>query len=109
MEEIRFYFDEHINYAVAEGLRRRGIDVLTVQAVLRRGLPDDEQLAYALQEGRVLVTMDSDYIALAAQGMPHAGIAYTQPGTSIGQMISDLLLLHGVLTPDNMKNHVEYL
>lgn len=27
---IRYYFDEHVGYAVAEGLRRRGVDVLTL-------------------------------------------------------------------------------
>jgi hypothetical protein len=28
---VKFYLDEHIPKAVAEGLRRRGIDVLTIQ------------------------------------------------------------------------------
>lgn len=30
MGQIRFYLDEHIPAAVAEGLRRRGVDSLTV-------------------------------------------------------------------------------
>ncbi len=30
MEQIKFYLDEHIRGAVAEGLRRRGVNVLTV-------------------------------------------------------------------------------
>ncbi len=29
MEQIEFYLDEHIHSAVAEGLRRRGVNVLT--------------------------------------------------------------------------------
>ncbi|HKQ77253.1 MAG TPA: DUF5615 family PIN-like protein [Blastocatellia bacterium] len=60
MERIKFYFDEHVPQAVADGLRRRGVDVLIVHAAGRRGLSDDEQLAFASQQGRVLVTMDSD-------------------------------------------------
>ena len=38
MEQIEFYLDEHIHSAVAEGLRRRGVSVLTVQEVGRAGL-----------------------------------------------------------------------
>jgi hypothetical protein len=34
-------------------------------------------LALALAEQRVLVTMDSDFLILASQGMTHAGIAFT--------------------------------
>jgi len=106
---IKFYFDEHVDLAAADGLQRRGVDVLTVQAARRRGLPDDEQLSFATRENRVLVTMDSDYLVLAAQGIRHTGIAYVQPGTSIGGLVAALLLLHGGLTPRDMEDHVEYL
>jgi predicted nuclease of predicted toxin-antitoxin system len=110
MERIKFYFDEHVPQAIADGLRRRGVDVLTVQAAGRGGAPDDEQLSFASQQGRVMVTMDSDYLILAAQGDSHAGIAYAKPGTrSISQLIQKLKLIHDVLTPAEMENHVEYL
>ena len=110
MERIKFYFDEHVPQAVADGLRRRGVDVLVVQDTGRRGVPDDEQLAFASQQGRVMVTMDSDYLILAAQSATHAGIAYAKPGTrSVGQLIQKLKLIHDVLTPAEMENHIEYL
>src|SRR5215813_10216554 len=48
---------------------------------------------YPSKQGRVMVTMDSDYLILAAQGASHAGIAYVKPGTrSIGQLIRKLKL-----------------
>jgi predicted nuclease of predicted toxin-antitoxin system len=110
MERIKFYFDEHVPQAVADGLRRRGVDVLILQAAGRSGLPDAEQLDFASQQGRVMVTMDSDYLILAAQSISHTGIAYVKPGTrSIGQLIQKLKLIHDVLTPAEMENHVEYL
>lgn len=110
MERIKFYFDEHIPRAVADGLQRRGVDVLTTQAAGRTGLPDDEQLAFATAQGRVMVTMDSDFLILAAQGTHHAGIAYAKPGTrSIGQLIQKLKLIHDLLAPAAMQDHVEYL
>ncbi len=44
MEQLRFYLDEHVPNAIAQGLRRRGVDVLTVQQAGRAGLTDSAQL-----------------------------------------------------------------
>lgn len=109
-EPVQFYFDQHIDAAVARGLRQRGIDVLTAQDAGRCGLPDPDQLQFARMENRVVVTFDSDYLALHAAGTSHAGIAWS-PATknSAGQMIHALLLVHGILDRDAMCNHVEYL
>lgn len=109
MEQIRFYLDEHIPSAVAGGLRRRGVDVLTVQEAGRPGLADPEQLRFALSEQRVLVTMDSDFLILASQGISHAGIAYASPRISIGEMIRAIVLLSDVLSCSDMTSHVEFL
>jgi hypothetical protein len=109
MEQIRFYLDEHIPNAVAQGLRRRGVDVLTVQEAGRSGLSDPEQLAFALSERRLLITMDSDFLILASQGATHAGIAYARPTKTIGDLIGSAMLLYDVLTPDEVRNQVEFL
>jgi predicted nuclease of predicted toxin-antitoxin system len=81
VEPIKFFFDEHVPQAAADGLRRRGVDVLTALEAGREGFPDNEQLVFAAQEGRVLVTMDADFLVLDAQGVPHAGIAYAHQGS----------------------------
>ena len=109
MEQIKFYLDEHIHSAIAQGLRRRGVDVMTVQEAGRTGLSDREQLNFALAEQRVLVTRDSDFLILANGGVSHAGIAYANPRRPIGELINTLMLLYDVLTPAHMRNHVEYL
>ncbi len=109
MEQIKFYLDEHIHSAVAEGLRRRGVNVLTVQEAGRSGFSDREQLAFALTEQREMVTMDSDFLTLAVEGISHAGIGYANPGRTIGELIRALMLLSDVLTPAEMADHVEYL
>ncbi|HVS82342.1 MAG TPA: DUF5615 family PIN-like protein [Pyrinomonadaceae bacterium] len=109
MEQIKFYLDEHVPSAVAEGLRRRGVDVLTVQAARRSGLADPQQLSFALAEQRVIVTMDSDFLVIASRGVVHSGIAYASPSSSIGELIRAIMLLYDVLTPADMMNHVEFL
>ena len=107
---IRFYMDQHIPAAVSHGLVRHGIDVLTAQEAQKCELTDTEQLAFATMEERAVVTFDPDYLALHGSGAKHAGIAWC-PATkySIGQLIQALLLVHGVLDAESMRNHLEYL
>jgi hypothetical protein len=109
MEQIRIYLDEHIPYAIAEGLRRRGVDVLTVQQAGRTGLSDAAQLSFAFSQRRVLITMDSDFLVLAERFTSYAGIAYANPSRSIGALIGSIMLLCDVLTAEEMMNHVEFL
>jgi len=109
-EPIRYFFDQHIPSAVRQGLRQRGVDVLTAQDAGRCGLPDSDQLQFATGEERVMVSFDTDFLVLTASGVQHAGIGWC-PATkySIGQLLHMLVLLHGVLDRDDMKNRVEYL
>ena len=109
-DPVLFYFDQHVPAAVANGLRQRGVDVLTAQEAGRCGLPDPVQLQFATSKERVMVSFDTDFLVLDAAGVQHAGIAWC-PATkySIGQLIQALVLLHGVLDRSAMRNHVEYL
>ena len=73
---IRFHLAESMPNAVAEGLRRRGIDVTTSSEAQLLAAKDEEQLAFATRETRVLVTRDQDFLRLNASGIKHAGIVY---------------------------------
>ena len=107
---MKFYLDEHIPKAVAEGLRRRGIDVLTIQGAGRVGDPDRKQLAYAALKRRVLVTFDDDFLALDAAGASHSGIVFSQAGRrSVGELIESLVLIAKVIEPGEMRNHIEFI
>jgi predicted nuclease of predicted toxin-antitoxin system len=95
---------------VAEGLRRRGIDVTTSAEAALLSATDDEQAAYGLAQGRVILTHDRDFLRLHAAGTPHAGIAFCDQGKrSIGEIIQGLVLIWELLEPDEMKNRVEFL
>ena len=107
---MKFYLDEHIPRAVAEGLRRRGIDVLTIQDAGRVGDTDRKQLAFAAMKRRVLVTFDDDFLSLDASGTPHSGIVFSQAGRrSIGELIESLVLIANVIEPEEMRNHIEFV
>src|SRR5262245_16523887 len=107
---IRFHLDEHVPLAVAEGLRRRGIDVTTAADAGLLGAEDVEHLAFALSQGRVVFTSDEDYLALNDQGVEHAGIAYChQQRRSIGDIIRALQLIWDILEPEDIKQRVEFI
>jgi predicted nuclease of predicted toxin-antitoxin system len=98
---LRFLLDEDMSQRVAEGLRARGIDAVSVHEIGRgnRRISDQEQLAYASGEDRVFVTYNrGDFQALDAawrrQGRRHAGILWclerSIPRRAIGDLIRAL-------------------
>jgi predicted nuclease of predicted toxin-antitoxin system len=72
--------DEMFSDAIAQQLRAKGYDVVSVVAdPALAGLPDDQILAYAVTEGRALVTANiKDFMPLdsryRAAGQAHPGL-----------------------------------
>ncbi|MBI3281375.1 MAG: DUF5615 family PIN-like protein [Acidobacteria bacterium] len=107
---IRFHLDEHISAGVAAGLRRRNIDVTTAADAGLIGATDVAHLEFAASSGRVVVTQDDDFLRLHAQGVAHAGIAYCQQQSmSVGEMLRRVVLIHDLLSPEEMAGRVEFL
>jgi len=109
IQRIKYYADEHIPKAVVQGLRRRGLDVISVPEARMLAATDEAHLSHAMEECRVLITEDDDFLRIHATGKQHAGIVFAPPGTSIGKMISGLMLIHQVLHAQEMRNHVEFI
>jgi hypothetical protein len=107
---IRLYFDESLEVEVAEQMRRRGIDTVTVRDLGRLGDKDINHLRRASETGRILCTYDTDFLRLAAEGIEHSGIVFGfHDRTTYGDWVRGLELIYGVMTADDMKNHIEYL
>jgi predicted nuclease of predicted toxin-antitoxin system len=107
---MRFHLDENVDHAIADGLRRRAIDVTTSTDAGLISAPDEDQLTFAASNGRVLVTHDRDIIRLHAIGTPHHGIAFCSSGArSVGEMVRQLLLMHECLEEQEMDGRVQYL
>ena len=110
MAMIRFHLDEHVPHAIAEGLRRRGIDVTTTVEAGLRSTTDDVHLAYAVEQRRVIVTNDPDFLVLAQEDRPHMGIAYCDQGRrSIGEMIRRLVLLWERYPAEALRGRIVFL
>lgn len=87
---IRLYLDEHIPLAIASQLRRREIEVFTLQELGVLGDSNANHLERATKMGCVLCTYDDDFLKLAADGMEHAGIVF---GNQLRHSIGDWVIL----------------
>ncbi len=108
------YMDHHVPAAITEGLRTRGVDVLTALEDGTAELEDFPLLERANELGRVLFTQDTDLLALANQwnqnGREFVGLFFGhQLHPTVGQAVRDLELAAGVLEPQDVRNLVEYL
>lgn len=109
-DPVRFYFDHNMLDAVADGLRRRGVDVQLAREVGLEEADDPDHLAHAAAAGRVVVTFDTDFQGLHRQGMPHAGIVWCRADKyGVGELVELLELLALTSTPGQMRGRLEYL
>jgi predicted nuclease of predicted toxin-antitoxin system len=109
VSRVRFYLDEHVGNAVVYGLRRRGVDVVTVADVGMKSRTDEDHLALAFNASRTIFTQDGDFLRLAASGVSHAGIVYAPQGTPIGTIVSGLLIINNVLSAEELVDRIEYI
>ena len=73
------------------------------------GASDEEHLQFAIAQGRIILTQDSDFLRLHRKEIIHNGIVYAHQRTSMSEIIQGLILIHQVLTEEEMQNHIEFL
>lgn len=109
-ERIRFHLDENVDGRVDRALQQHGIDVTTAVTAQLRTAADENHWRYAVQENRVIVTHDDDFLRLASRDTNHAGIVYCHKTKyAVGDLIRQLVLVYEVLTPDEIQNRIEFI
>ncbi len=102
--------DENLSPELANQLRLRGIDAVSVRDLNLLGDSDENHLTRALEMGRVLVTSDADFLIMSATQVEHAGIIFgKQEDHSLGDWVKGLELICFIYNAEEMKNHVEFL
>lgn len=116
MSEPRFYLDEDCQAsALASALRAHGIDVTTTNEEGQGGNRDEDQLQFATDSGRIVVSNNiSDFCAIHSERLKvnrdHAGIVlFLQQAYSVGEIVRRLLRLRHKLSADEMQNRLEWL
>lgn len=111
---LALYMDVHVPRAITNGLRRRGVDVLTAQEDGSSNLADPLLLDRATELNRPLYTQDDDLLTEARRrqttGETFAGVIYShQIRSPIGRCVNDLELIAKTFDPEDFKNHVEFI
>ena len=116
MSEVRLYADEDAaEKAVVDGLRARGVDVLTTAEAGRLGRSDSDQMAFAVEEKRVLYTFNvGDFARIHRQFLDeefvHFGIiVIPDQRYSIGEKIRRVARHVRSVTAEEMVCRMEFL
>ena len=113
MSRIRFFTDEDVYSAVAQGLHQAGWDALSTPQAGRLAESDESQLHFAASEGRVLVTFNvAHFVQLHSAWLSanehHAGIVVSSQ-RPVGDTLRRLLALAAALDAATMRDRLEYL
>jgi predicted nuclease of predicted toxin-antitoxin system len=113
---VALYTDEDVTDDLAPALRRRGYDAQSTAEAGNLSLSDEDQLRYAAEQGRAILTYNiEDFILLAhqwhEQGIEHAGIILSEQFSQrqFGELLRQLLRLLDSLTADEMRQQIIYL
>ena len=111
---VQLYFDVHVDKAIHDQLRLRGVDVLRAQDDEADEFPDEDLLQRATDLGRVLFTQDLRFKALAEdwqrQDRNFAGLFFgNQLGVTIGTYVKDLELIAKASDPVDWAKGVLHL
>jgi predicted nuclease of predicted toxin-antitoxin system len=110
---ICLYLDEDVNVLVAQLLRAQGFDVTTARDAGQLQATDAEQLAYAVSQGRTLVTHNrTDFEELVVDyfnsGQIHYGVIFAVR-RSPQDIAHRLIAILNQMTSDEMQNQVRYI
>jgi hypothetical protein len=107
---LRLATDADVHGDLIRGLRRHwpGIDLVRVQDALPEGTADPGVLAWAAEQGRIVITNDRNTMVgfayqRVAAGKPQPGLIVTTNSQSIGSAIRDILLLAESMSEARIK------
>jgi predicted nuclease of predicted toxin-antitoxin system len=113
MRAIRLFLDEDVWPGLAVVLREHGFDVVHAYEVERGGMSDADQLAYAAQEERAILTHNTkDFVPLTIEYFfnerPHAGVILS-PQIKKGELVRRTLNLLHSLSAEEATSTVRHL
>jgi Domain of unknown function (DUF5615) len=113
--KIRFQGDYDLKRAIISGVKRRipEIDFKNADDAQLRGLDDQEVLAYAAREGRILVSHDRSTMPIhfanfvLAQESP--GLILIEQSLPVREAIEDILLIWEASEAEEWINRLEFI
>ena len=114
MGRLRIYTDENVDVRIAEGLRRRGLEVFSAREKGALGFTDEQHFEKAKELKAVIFTHDPHFIEIAddlvKKGNKHYGLVFAEMHRfNFGECIRRLTLYAEVVASEEMINRIEFL
>lgn len=122
IKSLKFYTDTHIAKAVTVQLREKGIDIVRCEEVGMAEATDLAHLEYATEQGRILISHDSDFLALhsewQSQNREHTGIVRASPEiqhkNQVGKIVSAIMEFQELVeleaaSIDDFYNQIQFI
>ena len=110
---VRLYCDHNVSRAITQGLRLRGVDVLTAHEDGALRLTDPKLLDRASELGRVLFSSDEDLIVEARRRqrahVSFAGVIFSPQERPVGLCVEELELVTKVGDPGDFVDSLLFL
>ena len=107
---VAYYMDHNVDDRITNGLRSRGIDVITAREEGLDRTPDPSLLDRAGELGRVFFTHDKDFLREAArrqrEDIAFHGVVFAPMLTYIGICIENLERISERNNPEDMTNRL---
>lgn len=110
---FKLYLDEDVHKRIALSLRLKGYDVISAHEVRNHGIPDYEQLEYAISEERAIFTFNAgDFIKLHEEylkaGKEHYGILLSKQ-IPFGETVKRLIRFLFTHSAKEVKNNLFWI
>jgi len=114
MSQPRFLLDEHVWGGLVQVGQRIGADVMLVQSQLAEGADDEEVLAFATDQKRVLLTSNAqDFAPKAAEwflaGRDHWGIVIVPGQTNESLLSKALENIFRIYSAESFRNTFRFI
>lgn len=112
----RFLADENLNNNLLRALRRRlpDLDIIRAQDAVIAGADDTALLAWAAEEGRILLTHDARTVpgyayARVRAALPLPGVVVVAASADLGAALDDLLTMIAASRDDEWPDQVRFV
>ncbi|WP_248908804.1 DUF5615 family PIN-like protein [Halocatena marina] len=109
MDHLTFLADEHVDRAYVRALLSNGYDVHAVGIDYTSGIADETHLSTCVEEDRIIISNDRDFVRLG-QIHEHAGIImYTNHNLPVGAFVRAIRRIDRHLITDELANQILWL
>ena len=102
---LKLYADECVDVRIVSALRARGVDIVNALELGLLGADDAMHAQRAAALGRIVVTADTDFLAM----LPADGLLFIKPSTVLGAVISELETIAKTRNVEEIFGRIEWI